>query len=290
MKKTDQNTTMSRQIEKAVIAFMLTYGLHYFAYFLRARYYTLLEKVNDPGLAHVLLYMGHLVILTVFLLYALAVRSDRRYILSFAKGKLSDNLKYGLFGGLFGFTLMGICIFAAFINGNISLSASQSLNPILFVFAFFAVLIQASTEEIEARGFLFGKMIDEGVSVKAAVLISSFFFAYLHAAKPGFGVLPLLTLFVVGIEYALSVHYFKTVWFCCGAHLMWNFTQDFIFGLPNSGTPSSISIFSAVANGSGFFYDQTFGIEGSAMSVIINILACILIILIGKKFRKDPKL
>lgn len=87
---------------------------------------------------------------------------------------------------------------------------------------------------IESRAFVFGKMKNEGVPLVWATVVSAFFFSYLHATNPGFGILPLLSIFIVGILYALSYHYFGTIWFTCTAHMMWNFAQDFIFGLPDS--------------------------------------------------------
>ena len=289
MNNNDQNTSLSKQIENAVTAFFLTYGLHYFGYFLRSRYYTWLDNTPlDEGAAHILLYLGHLYFAVTMALYALAVKKDRKYIFALFKGKLSNNLKYGLFGILSGFAMMGVCVLAASLNGNITITPSADFKVIFFIFAIFAVFIQASTEEIESRSFIFQKLSDQGVSARLAVLVSSFFFAYLHMAKPGFGIIPLLTIFFFAVQYALACYYFKNIWFVCTSHMMWNFSQDFIFGLPNSGTPASVSIFGSVVNSSGFFYDQTFGIEGSLMSVLVCIISTLLIVLIGKKIRKDP--
>lgn len=289
MNNNDQNNSLRMQIEKAVIAFVLAYGLHYFAYFLRSRYYTWLGNTPlDEGVAHVLLYLGHLYFFVTMTLYALAVRKERKYVFALFKGKLSNNLKYGLFGALLGFAMMGICVLAASFNGNITITPSADFNVIFFIFAIFAVFIQASAEEIESRSLIYQKLSDQGVSVKLAIFVSSFFFAYLHTAKPGFGIIPLLTLFFFGVQFALACYYFKNIWFACGAHMMWNFSQDFIFGLPNSGTPATVSLFGSVANSSGFFYDQTFGIEGSLMAVLVCLIGTLVIVLIGKKIRKDP--
>lgn len=273
--------------ETAVTVFVLGYGLHYIGYFLRKRYFDLLEgSAADESIAHVLMYLGHVIFLAILLLYALAVRKDRKYILSFTRGRLGYNIKNALAGIVTGFVLMGICVFAAASNGNLEIRPAASVRITVFVFAFFAVLIQATVEEIESRAFVFGKMNDEGVPLIPAAVISAFFFSCLHAANPGFGWLPLTSIFVVGVLYALSYYYFGTIWFCCTAHMMWNFTQDFIFGLPDSGKPAVASLFNTTVNGSGFFYDETFGIEGSYMAILVNILACIAVVVIGKAVRK----
>ena len=272
-------------IETAVTVFVLGYGLHYLGYFLRTRYFNWLGTFAlDEGVSHVLFYFGHVIFLAMLLIFAWAVKKDRKYILTFCRGKAARNLLFAICGALFGFALMGICIFAASAHGDIVIGPSAGLSLPLFLLALLAVFIQSSTEEIESRAFVFGKMHGEGVPLVWAIVVSAFFFSYLHAANPGFGFLPLLSIFVVGVQYALSYHYFGSIWFTCTAHMMWNFTQDFIFGLPDSGKPAAASVFSSAVTGSSFFYDETFGIEGSPMAILVNLIACGLIILIGRKF------
>jgi hypothetical protein len=55
---------------------------------------------------------------------------------------------------------------------------------------------------------------------------------------------------------------------------MWNFTQNFIFGLPNSGLVSEASIFHLdAANGiSNLIYSYEFGVEGAVPAIFIDLL------------------
>lgn len=291
MKEMNDSRTKTRMIvEKIVIVFLLGYGMHYLGYFLRARYYNWLGTLPlDEGVAHCFEYLGHTVFLVIMLLYALAVKGDRKYIISFCHGKAGRNLKYALIGAATGFGEMCICILAASLNGNLTIHPSASVNVPIFIFAAVCVFIQASTEEIESRAFVFGKMHGEGVPMVAAMLVSSFYFSYLHAANPGFGFLPLLSIFVVGIQYVLGYYYFRTIWFTFLAHMAWNYTQDFLFGLPDSGRPAAVSVFTTEVQGSGFFYDQTFGIEGSWMAIIMDCLICIIIFTVGRYMQKKEK-
>ncbi len=71
------------------------------------------------------------------------------------------------------------------------------------------------------------------------------------------------------------VRYLDSIWLTMGAHTAWNLTQNIIFGLPNSGTPSTWSVFSLVgAQSNGIAYDTAFGVEGSVLAVAIH-LACV---------------
>ena len=71
----------------------------------------------------------------------------------------------------------------------------------------------------------------------------------------------------------------------------WNYTQNNIFGLPNSGRVSDYSTFKleAASAQSGLFYDVSFGVEGSIGSVIVFavVLAVIIFITRGKGEKHD---
>ena len=273
-------------IQKIVLVFVLGYGLHYFGYFIRVRYYNWIDTLSiGEGTAHAAMYLGHSVFLIVMLLYALAVVRDRKYILAFTHGKFSRNLKFALIGAAVGFTQMAICVFSASTHGDLVIKAASGMTAPLILFSLFAVFLQASVEEIESRGFVFGKMYSEGVPLVPAIIVSAFYFGYLHAANPGFTVFALISIMAVGVEYAVTYYYFGTIWFTCLQHMMWNYTQDFIFGLPDSGKLPAVSFFASEANGSSFFYDMEFGIEGGGKAVLMNLVTCAIIILIGRKIR-----
>ena len=108
-----------RIIEKIVVVLVLGYGLHYLGYSIRTRYYDLLGSMAlDEGLAHALLYLGHLIFFAIMMIYAWAVPQDRRCFFSFRKGSAADKLKYGALGILTGAFLMGACVFAASMYGD----------------------------------------------------------------------------------------------------------------------------------------------------------------------------
>ena len=286
----NENCNIKSVIKTIVIVFFLAYGLHYFGYFLRARYYNFVGKLSlSEGVTHVFMYLGHLVYLLVYIFYIWIVKEDRKYFLSAFRESAGKNIIKALSGAMIGFCLMGICILAASAHGDIKVGAASGTNYLLFIFALIAVFIQASIEEVETRGFVFGKLTDEGVPLKWSVVASSFFFAYIHATNPGFGFLPLLSIFVVGLQYVLIYYYFGNLWITFAAHAMWNFTQDFIFGLPDSGKPAAVSILNTTVSGSSFFYDKDFGIEGSIMAILVNAAACVLVFVIGNYLKRRQK-
>lgn len=283
----DKRADKERVIEKIVVVFMLAYGIHYFGYFIRIRYFNLIGSMAlDEGLTHALKYLGHLFFFGAMMIYAWAVKKDRHYFFSFCKERSADKLKYGVFGLLFGAFIMGACVFAASMHGDIEIKGSSGGNLAVLLFAAVCVFIQSTVEEIQDRSFVFGKMYGEGVPFIPALIVSSFFFSYLHVVNPGYGIVPFINLLTSGAMYVLSYRYFGSLWFAMTAHTAWNYMQDFIFGLPDSGKPAAVSFMETTVNGSSFFYDKDFGIEGSWMSVTIHILACLFIFMIGRSMNK----
>ena len=150
-------------------------------------------------------------------------------------------------------------------------------------FCLFAVLIQAAAEELESRVFFFGKLKEGGFGFLPAAILSGMYFSYLHATNPSFGIIPFISIALAGVVYLLIYVYTGSIWAACGLHQLWNVSQDFIFGLPNSGNPSGMSILSSTANGSSFFYNADFGVEGSIWCIIVHLVAAVILLVLIKK-------
>ena len=286
----ENNTTDKKKLFGVLImTLFLTYGIHYFGYFIRVRYFNLIAPLAEvnPGLHSVIRYLGHLIFWGMFAIYCFAVKGERKYFEAFLPGKGNNRLWKLLIGMLIGFVMNAVCVFGAVLHGDITISGAQSFNVGLFILAFFAVLIQASQEEFETRVFFFGKLKEGGFPFGAAMILSGVFFSYLHTTNPNFGIIPFISIALAGVVYLLIYVYTGSIWAACGMHQLWNFTQDFIFGLPNSGNPSGMSILSSAANSSSFFYNTDFGVEGSLWCIIVHIVvAGILLVLIKKKHSK----
>lgn len=279
-------------LEVLIITLFLTYGIHYFGYFIRARYFNLLAPLaeSNPGLHSICRYLGHLILWGVFAIYCFGVKGERKYFEAFLPGKGNNKISKLFIGMLIGFAMNAVCVFGAVLHGDITISGAKSLNIGLLILAFFAVLIQASEEELESRLFFFGKLKDGGFPFGAAMILSGVYFSYLHSTNPSFGIVPFISIALAGIVYLLIYIYTDSIWAACGLHQLWNVSQDFVFGLPNSGNPSGMSIFSSTANGNSFFYNADFGVEGSIWCIIVHIVvSAVLLILIKNKKQKEIK-
>ncbi|MBR0461841.1 MAG: CPBP family intramembrane metalloprotease [Erysipelotrichaceae bacterium] len=195
-----------------------------------------------------------------------------------------------LIGLLLGFSTNALCVLFSFLMGDIKLSFYGFDIRALLVFII-AVFIQSGAEELSDRFYLYQKLRRRYRSPLVAILGNSFIFAAMHAMNPGFTLIAALQIFTVAVIFSMLVYYYDALWAAMAFHAAWNFTQNIIFGLPNSGIVSAYSIFTleAASARNGFFYNVNFGVEGSIGSTLILVIIAIAIYLInrGKPEKND---
>ena len=95
---------------------------------------------------------------------------------------------------------------------------------------------------------------------------------------------------MIGVFYSLVVYYFDSIWCAFGMHTAWNYTQNIVFGLPNSGnvTPFSMCKLDSGAKDS-FFYNVGFGVESTLFAVLIDFLAIAVVIFLGQRYKQKQQ-
>jgi membrane protease YdiL (CAAX protease family) len=123
--------------------------------------------------------------------------------------------------------------------------ASWAVNPdpvraaIALLAGLLGFLIQGPAEEVLFRGYVY-ENVHARWGLGWGVAVSSLTFALMHAHNPAFGPLPFVNLLLFGVATAL----YKTnldggqLWGVFGIHTVWNWLQQVVFGLPNSGITS----------------------------------------------------
>ena len=223
----------------------------------------------------VYMYISFIGLWAVALLYMRFTKKNRPILLAIGSRASGNNVRNLLIGFIIGFGLNGICILAAWLHGDITLYY-DSFQPLSFVLIFVSVFVQSSAEELICRGFLYQRLRQSYRSPAVAIIGSSLLFAILHLGNEGVTALSVLNIFVVGILFAFMVYYMDSLWCAMAMHAAWNFTQNILFGLPNSGLVSPYSVFrlDAAAAKSSFAYNVGFGIEGTLFADAVLILAC----------------
>lgn len=235
------------------------------------------------------MYLMTIGVWIVMLLYMLIFKKNRPILRSVGTKLAGNNLRMLGLGLAIGFGLNMFCALVAMLCGDIHLSF-DSFHPLSLIFIFVLVFIQSSSEELMTRGFLYQRLLRIYGSPVFAMIANSLLFAAMHLLNPGVTLLSCLNIFTVGMLFSLIVYYFDSLWCAFAVHAAWNFTQNILLGLPNSGIVVPYSVFKLDAANAvdSFAYNVGFGIEGSALSCVVLIAACAGIIIWGRKHGRRP--
>lgn len=225
----------------------------------------------------------------IVLLYIALIKGYRPIIKSISTKLNGNSWKMLLLGLIVGFLMNGACILAAWLHKDIILQF-DCFKPLSFVVIFLTVFIQSSAEEFMCRGYLYQKLMKISGKPAAAIVGNSLLFAVLHLGNNGVTVLSVINIFLFGVFFSLIVYYMDSLWCAFAVHTAWNFTQNILFGLPNSGMIAPYSVFKLNADSAvnSFAYNVGFGIEGTVVADIVLLLACVALYLWGRKYGKKP--
>ena len=222
-------------------------------------------------------FVGPFILL--FLVIALIKRN--KYMLK----KMKFNVLHVLLGLVTGALLNFLCVYIATLNKDLIFTGGTYTITFIII-SFILVFIQSSTEELLCRLFLYQRLKETYKKPWVVILASSLFFGLLHLANPGITVVSFIFIVLFGAFAGLIIYYFDSIWLACGVHAAWNFTQNIIFGLPNSGQAATKSIYSIVNSNDSFFYSTTFGIEGSIFAAIIFTVSCLALYLLFRNKKR----
>ena len=230
------------------------------------------------------LYLAFIGIWVLMLLRIRLSKKDRSILTAVGPKARGNNGKMLLVGAAIGFGLNTFCILIAWLHKDIVLYF-DSFRPVALVGLFIAVFIQSSAEELACRGFLYQKLLRSYRNPAVAVIGNSLFFGILHLLNDGVTVLSIVNIVMVALLFSLIVYYTDSLWCAFMAHAVWNYTQNIIFGLPNSGIVSSFSVFKLDASTAmnSFAYNVGFGIEGTVVADVVLILATAAVYLWGSR-------
>lgn len=247
------------------------------------------EKILTDAWVTALMYIEFLGIWTIVLLVLLIFKKCRPVYKALGTKPRGNSIKGLLIGLAIGGGTNALCILAAWLNKDIELYF-HSFRPISFLLIFLAVFVQSSAEELVCRGFLYQMLMKHYQKPWVAIVFNSLLFAFLHLGNEGVTVLSLINITVCGLLFSLMVYYYDSIWMAFAAHAAWNFTQNIIFGLPNSGnvTPYSMIKLDASTALNSLFYNVGFGIEGTVFADVVLIICCVVVWFLGRKHGKKP--
>ena len=237
---------------------------------------------DSPVVTTGFLYYVDVGVWLVFAAYMMFTQKNRpilSWLGSDAEGNRPSMFALGL---LIGFVLNGFCALVALLHGDIRLRFDGvDLLPTLILFV--GVLIQSSAEELACRVFMYQRLRGAYVRPAVALVGNPALFAVLHLMNRGVTALSVLNIFLVGLLFSMCVYYFDSFWMVAAIHTSWNFTQNILLGLPNSGNVVPFSIFKLEGAVDSLAYNVGFGIEGTALACVVLVVACVCAYVIGQK-------
>lgn len=224
---------------------------------------------TDAGITSQL-YLGFLGIWILTLLVFALIPRNRPMLKALGtktKGNTPKMFAVGLGIGL-GMNLL--CALIAMINGDIALTF-HAFRPVSFLLLFFAVLIQSAAEELICRVFIYQRLVRRYGKPLMAAVVNAAFFAMIHLSNPGVTGMAIANIFIYGLLFSAMVVYMDSPWAAMAAHAGWNFCQNILLGLPNSGMVLPYSVFKldAAAAADSFAYSVSFGLEGTVTACVL---------------------
>ena len=235
------------------------------------------------------MYFQFIGIWLAFLILCLVFKRNRPILKALWTAPKGNKIRYLGIGLLIGFGLNMFCAVAAVLNKDIAIYF-DSFNFTRLLLLFIAVFIQSSSEELVCRAYIY-QCLRRGYRHPAvAIILNALLFTVMHLLNPGASVIPMLAVFVAGFFFSLMVYFMDSLWCAMAAHTAWNYTQNVILGLPNSGIVSPVSVFKldAASATSSLVYNVMFGLEGTVMAVAVMTIASILIIVLYRNKKVTP--
>ncbi len=127
-------------------------------------------------------------------------------------------------------------------------------------------------EETLFRGILF-RFLEEGFGSWIALTMTALFFGFLHLSNPNASLWSAAAIALeAGVSFGAVYMATRSLWVVMGFHTAWNFLQGTVFGVAVSGNgvPSD-SLFKPVIQGNQWLTGGAFGIEASAISVVLGL-------------------
>lgn len=158
--------------------------------------------------------------------------------------------------------------------------------PYLIIVAF-GWIIQGAEEEILCRGWLMPNLAQR-LPLWAAVLGNSIVFSLAHLANDGFGLMPFINIWLIGIAFSLISLRFDSIIPACAFHSVWNAVQGNFYGLSVSGISPDTSVFVfRLTPGNDIINGGAFGIEGGIGVTVVSVVIILICLFVKGKSESE---
>jgi membrane protease YdiL (CAAX protease family) len=165
-------------------------------------------------------------------------------------------------------------------------SATEYVAALARALLLFAVA--AAAEEVLFRGYAFQALV-QGIGAWPAVLASSALFALAHWNNPSIDAVALANIFLAGVMLGWAYLRTRSLWFCTGVHLGWNWTMSALLDFPVSGLVRNTPLYSELAVGPRWATGGDFGPEAGVAGTAV-IMGLIVLLLWAPWLGESPRM
>ncbi len=139
-------------------------------------------------------------------------------------------------------------------------------------------ILGAAAEEALFRGYIL-QTFARAKLAWLAIALTSLFFASGHSGNPNAGYISTINTALAGVWFSIAYLKTRNLWMVFGLHLMWNWMQGAILGIPVSGIKelTTAPLFQVTDFGSTVLTGGDYGIEGGIACTIALILSGVFI-------------
>ncbi len=215
------------------------------------------------------------IILFLYSLYTKHIEKRKAHEISLKSGfqELST-------GFLIAFCLIGFMVVLMAVLGFYRIEGTGSVKIIIdsiFLFGMGALI-----QELAFRLILF-RLLDELLGSWITLVVVALIFGMAHLGNPNATALTTASIVLSDVMLAAAFLYTRRLWLVWGIHFGWNFFQDGIFGMPNSGITDFASWIQPEITGPVWLTGGSFGIEASYVALFLTVLVGVYILRLAIK-------
>ena len=144
------------------------------------------------------------------------------------------------------------------------------------------------TRGLVGLGNLISRKHGRSIAFWIATLITSGLFFLAHTTNGGEDKVGLLLVFLAGVAFVVALWRTGSLWWAIGFHMAWDWSQSFLYGVPDSGALVQGRLFATHPLGNPVLSGGTVGPEGSVFC--IPILVLIIVVLLFTRPSPQPPL
>jgi hypothetical protein len=133
------------------------------------------------------------------------------------------------------------------------------------------------TRGLVGLGNLISRPHARAIAFWTATLITSGLFFLAHMQNNGETAVGLIIVFLAGVAFVVALWRTGSLWWAIGFHMAWDWSQSFLYGVPDSGTLIQGRLFATHAIGNPILSGGTDGPEGSIYCIPILLLVIVVL-------------